>query len=255
MWFDRIDFRDPLQLTEGVYAFLGRYYFRNNANLWFWTLYGNDDPMGWEAVPTQKHKPEFGGRFQFPIPRGEAGVTYHFRNAEFIPPSDTLFSPYPASYPENRMGLDGKWDLGVGLWFEGVVKHNRVAHDIIPEWQAYCNLGMDYTFPFGTGLNLTLEYFRHDSRNNHTEESSHTNFLVMAANYPVGILSNLSAMVYYSVEMQDWYRFINLQRKYDYWSFYLMVFWNPERFTMFMSESGRNLYAGKGMQLMAVVNF
>ena len=28
MWFDKMDFRDPLMLTDGVYALLGRYYFR-----------------------------------------------------------------------------------------------------------------------------------------------------------------------------------------------------------------------------------
>ncbi len=67
MWFDRIDVRDPLQLTDGVYSFLGRYYFQNNVNIWFWTLYGNNEPMGWETVPTKKHIPEFGGRIQLPL--------------------------------------------------------------------------------------------------------------------------------------------------------------------------------------------
>jgi hypothetical protein len=33
MWFDQMDPRDPLQLTNGVWALLGRYYFLNNANL------------------------------------------------------------------------------------------------------------------------------------------------------------------------------------------------------------------------------
>ncbi|MDO8896287.1 MAG: hypothetical protein Q7V19_01460, partial [Bacteroidales bacterium] len=34
MWFDKVDPRDPLQLTDGVWGLLGRYYFLNNANLW-----------------------------------------------------------------------------------------------------------------------------------------------------------------------------------------------------------------------------
>ena len=42
MWFDQIDPRDPIQFTEGVKAFLFRYYFLNNANIWFWILYEND---------------------------------------------------------------------------------------------------------------------------------------------------------------------------------------------------------------------
>jgi hypothetical protein len=46
MWFDQMDPRDPLHLTVGVWAFLGRYYFLNNANIWLWGLYGNHDPRG-----------------------------------------------------------------------------------------------------------------------------------------------------------------------------------------------------------------
>jgi len=39
MWFDRIDPRDPLKLTDGVYGLLLRYYFHNNTNIWLWGLY------------------------------------------------------------------------------------------------------------------------------------------------------------------------------------------------------------------------
>ena len=50
MWFDGVDVRDPLQLTDGVYGALGRYYFPNNANIWLWTLMGNDKPKGYETI-------------------------------------------------------------------------------------------------------------------------------------------------------------------------------------------------------------
>jgi hypothetical protein len=33
MWFDQLDPRDPLHLTDGVWGVLGRYYFLNNANI------------------------------------------------------------------------------------------------------------------------------------------------------------------------------------------------------------------------------
>ena len=41
MWFDQMDPRDPLHLTDGVWGLLARYYFLNNANIWLWGLYGN----------------------------------------------------------------------------------------------------------------------------------------------------------------------------------------------------------------------
>ncbi|GAI27146.1 unnamed protein product, partial [marine sediment metagenome] len=59
MWFDRIDPRDPLQLTDGVYGLLLRQYFLNNANIWVWGLYGNDDLRGWEYLPSEAKSVEF----------------------------------------------------------------------------------------------------------------------------------------------------------------------------------------------------
>ncbi|MCU0643131.1 MAG: hypothetical protein MUC94_02630, partial [bacterium] len=82
MWFDRIDPRDPLQLTDGVYALLLRYYFLNNTNFWLWGLYGNDATKGWEIIPSDQKKIEFGGRWQIPIYNGEFAITYHHRQAD-----------------------------------------------------------------------------------------------------------------------------------------------------------------------------
>lgn len=252
MWFDRIDVRDPLQLTEGVYSFLGRYYFQNNLNIWFWTLYGNNDPMGWEAIPTKKNVPEFGGRIQLPVPKGEIAASYHHRKAETV--YDTFFFSN-VMYPEDRLGIDGKWDLGVGIWFEAVAKHNRIAHSLIPAWETYINLGMDYTFSLGNGLNLITEYFRYGNNTQLAESGLASNFSVLSLNYPFGLMNTVSGSVYYNWDQQEWYRFISIQRKYNYFSFYLLAFWNPERFALYSISEDRNLFAGKGIQLMAVLNF
>jgi hypothetical protein len=253
MWFDRIDARDPLQLADGVYSFLGRYYFQNNINIWFWTLYGNNEPMGWETVPTKKHTPEFGGRIQLPVPQGEAAISYHHRKAKTA--FDTIFTIGNAVYQEDRLGIDGKWDLGIGVWFEAVAKHNSIANAWIPTWETYINLGMDYTFGLGNGLNVITEYFRYGSNSPLLENGRNANFSVFSANYPFGLMNTISGMVYYNWDQQDWYRFISFQRKYDYLSLYLMAFWNPDRFALYNISEDRNLFAGKGVQLMAVLNF
>ena len=49
-WFDEVDPRDPLQLTDGVWGGLARYYFLNNTNIWIWVLYGTDRPKGMELM-------------------------------------------------------------------------------------------------------------------------------------------------------------------------------------------------------------
>ncbi len=161
MWFDRIDPRDPLQLTDGVYGMLARYYFQNNANLWLWGLYGNNDTKGWELKPTQEKTIEYGGRAQSPLWNGEVGVTYHHRRAgrsSLSASHDTLGE----NVPEDRIGLDGKWDIGIGLWFEAAPI--RQEDENPPgEYQRLSTIGADYTFSIGNGLYAATEFFRTDT--------------------------------------------------------------------------------------------
>jgi hypothetical protein len=137
MWFDRIDSRDPLQLSYGVYGLLLRYYFKDNANIWLWGLYGNQDTKGWETQATADHVPEFGGRFQAPLLSGEVGLTFHHRC--FDPGND----PASALNTEERFALDGKWDLGIGLWTEVafICQDEPVAAF---SWRRSVVLGIDY---------------------------------------------------------------------------------------------------------------
>ena len=251
MWFDRMDTRDPLQLTDGVYGLLGRYYFPKNYNLWLWALYGNKNPAGWDVVPSVKSFPEFGGRFQLPVPKGELGLAYHHRKADY-----SGFSwAGQSSFPENKAGIDFKIDLGIGIWGEFVLKHNHPENYVLPEWENYLTLGMDYTFGIGNGLNMVAEYFRFEGTTGISEQKTEFGFSTICLRYPLGIMDNLTAMVFYNWDQKQWYRFISLQRQYDFWSFYLMGFWNPDQYDLFTIRSGSNLFAGSGIQLMAVLNF
>ena len=100
----------------------------------------------------------------------------------------------------------------------------------------------------GNGLNLTAEYFRYQG----TEEND---YIALALNYPFGLMNRVVAAVYYQWENKEWYRFLSLQRDYDYWSFHLIGFWNPEQLALTGAGDERTLYAGGGMQIMATVNF
>jgi hypothetical protein len=251
MWFDRIDPRDPLQITDGVYGLLGRYYFLNNANIWVWALYGNDNPKGWEVAGTWKKRPELGGRIQVPFLTGEIAGTYHFRQADFhdiyiydsVPPADPV--------NENRIGLDGKFDLTVGLWMEGVlIRQNGITQD----WQRYLNLGIDYTFNLGKGLNFMTEFFTFSMAEKAFIEGDGISFTAFSLTYPFSIINSLNTIVFYDWKNNELYNFINWSWQYDKWSFCLMGFWNPERFQVYPGMEEANLFAGKGIQLMAVFN-
>ena len=252
MWFDRIDPRDPLQLTDGVWALLGRYYFLNNANIWIWGIYGDDKVKGWELIPSKKNSIEYGGRVQLPLYTGEIAATYHHRTADpttIIPDSITLGE----TSPENRIGLDFKLDLAVGIWGEmALSKQNFSFTDL--DYKSMLNVGMDYTFGLGNGLNLMSEGFAYLQGERPFAGEQELWFILLSANYPVNIIHNVSAMLFYDFSNNSFYRFINWSMAYDKWSFYLMGFWNPETYSLYNVDPRTSLYGGWGFQLMAVFN-
>lgn len=249
MWFDRIDPRDPLQMTDGVYAILGRYYFLNNANVWLWGLYGNDETKGWEVFPSDKKKVEYGGRVQVPVFTGEAAVTFHHREADLTAVPFSGFLSSKPTIPEWRLGLDGKWDVGVGLWCETVLIHQELNISML-NYQRLVNVGMDYTFDVGNGLNAQVEYLNVATAESAFETAEDIAFSACSMNYPLGIIDNISTILYYNWENSDWYRFINWQRTFDRWSLYFMAFWNPDQFEIYQVQGGNNLFSGKGLQVL-----
>lgn len=254
MWFDSLDPRDPLQLTDGVYGLLLRYYFVNNANIWSWALYGNDSPKGWEAVATADDTIEYGGRVQLPLWTGELALTYHHRRIDIVPESVPLMPLNGERVPESRVGLDGKWDLGVGLWFEGTLTHQE--SELLPQpWQRALAFGLDYTFDLGNGLNAMGEHLRLDRSGKALGPGDGTDFSALFLRYPVSIFVDLTAIFYYDWKEKEFYRFFSWQRTYDRWRFNIIAFWNPDAFLIFPTQPGGNPFAGKGFQFMIVFNY
>lgn len=260
MWFDRVDPRDPLQLTDGVYGLLLRYYFLNNANVWLWGLYGNNDTKGWEVVPTKKNSVEYGGRVQTQLWTGELGATYHHRESDF---SNLVVFPntvHETFDPENRFALDGKWDIGIGAWFEAVLTHEQTNFPQM-KYQRQWTLGADYTFDIGNGLTALTEFFRSENPNDAFSSACGIGFSAWSLNYPLGVVDRISCILYRDWTNHEWYRFITWQRTYDNWIIYLIGFWNPQhihhdqtQIPNTLGQSGSNLFAGTGMQLMIVFN-
>ncbi len=254
MWFDKMDYRDPLQLTDGVYGLLGRYYFSNNINIWLWTLYGNDKVKGWESVPSVKSIPEYGGRFQLPVPRGEIAMSYHHRIADYSQVYAGLPLVTETSFNEDRLALDGKWDLGIGLWFEYSKNLNDKENTLMSRWETYYNFGLDYTFSLGNGLNLITEFFHYGNNPDQGQEKINSSYSILALSYPLSLSHNISGVVYYDWETNDWYRYLNLQLKYDYLSLYFMAFLNPDVLKLNGGQDNTNIFAGKGIQIMLVLD-
>jgi len=295
MWFDQVDPRDPLQLTDGVWALLGRYYFQNNVNIWVWGLYGNEGPKTWEIGETADRNPEFGGRFQVPVPRGETAISFHHRQVWFNPADFAYGSYLPAltdkdieaakissgtgyslvslakslnavevfslgstgtylsAVPENRLGIDGRWDIGIGLWAEAA--WFRKGRDVgLLTNQHIMTIGADYTFGIGNGIHTLIEQvvisfgrqaFRFENRNHFTAAS---------LSYPLGIFDNISTIIYRDWTNDNIYSFINWHRQLNRLGFYIMGFWNPETFHLPQQPEGARMFSGRGFQLMLVFN-
>ncbi len=257
MWFDGMDVRDPLQLTDGVYAMLGKYYFENNANIWLWSMLGNEKPKGYELFGSSRWKPEIGGRIEHPAGPGEVGLSYHHRTLQ----SDhNLYDlPFPSvELAENRIGLNGKWDVEIGVWFESSISLLQENNLSMPTKTDMLNVGADYTLPIGNGLGVTLEYFRYHTGDKLFAGGASAQLVGSMLTYPVSLLDNLSGMVFFLPAGANsmWLNYLTWSRTYDNISLYLMAYWNPVNYNLpVLQTQGRNLFAGKGVQVMASFYF
>jgi hypothetical protein len=201
------------------------------------------------------------GRQNSRIRRSDSNSILHRRTGAFVPSSKGRpekgllgqLSLGDESVPENRIGLDGKWDIGIGLWFETAVTQKKVP--VLPyNYSQLLNVGADYTFSWGNGLYASAEHFIMETSETLLGNGEGYAFSMLSLNYPLGLLDSIMGMIYYDWNNHDWYRFVNFQKMLDQWSLYIIGFWNPDQFQIYMNQTDTNLFAGKGFQVMLVFN-
>jgi hypothetical protein len=241
MWFDRINPTDPMQITEGVYGSLFRYYTMDNKNIWIWGLYGNDDLKGLERFKSEPDIPELGGRIQIPVPKGEMAFSYHGRRIIDNSPSN--------NDEEQRFALDGYFDLGIGLWFESVFSLVSDHKD-----RFMSTIGADYTFSIGNGLNVIFEFMPIRYVSNTELQAPKENLYALSVSYPLNIMDQLMYLTYYSETMDKLFHYFQFQRTYDKISFNFALFHYPDiGYDVFTGRESN--IAGLGAQVMAIYNF
>ena len=249
-WFNQIDPRDPLQLTNGVYGALGRYYFLNNANVWLWVLYGNEKTRGLDILESNWKIPEIGTRIQYPIPKGEIAVSYHYRTANSL--KQPFLNPYE-KIPEHRIGLDGKWDLNVGLWFEATHTYSSKKLGQLSN-QTLFNLGTDYTFGIGSGLNVIAEHLFLSYDEQAFAFQNRTNITALTAAYPFTMYDRISTVFYYNWLSKDLTFFLNYEHQFNKITAYLMAYYNPDTAQGIQQNDLVNNFSGAGVRLAIVFN-
>ncbi len=243
MWFDSLDPRDPMHLTDGVTGLTGRYVFQDNTNIQIWALMGKNERRGFELTPSAQGSGEFGGRLQRPVPRGELALSVHRRKLG------------PSAAPriaENRFAADGKWDLGFGLWFEAALIRPEKTFALIGE-QRLLSVGVDYTFGIGNGLHLSAE--RLTSSAEFSTTVSRGRFFAVQADYPLSIWDQLFALLFIDEVSSDLFQFYSWQRSYDRALFRISVFGVPRQAALpFTGSEGARAFLGNGVQLMIILN-
>ena len=249
-WFDQVRPTDPLQLSEGVKGLRYRYFFSNNANLWLWTLYGNNDPKGYETVATKHGTPEAGGRFQYPLESGELGFSFHVRTSERLGFSGTSIGE---DVHERRLALDGKWDLGPGIWYEYVLVDQGAGAKVKNNWLNMLTLGADYTFAIGNGVHVLGEHLVSAFSDKAMQWEQRTQASALQLSYPVGILDAVSLLTVYSWTQEQPFHYLRWDRTYDNWVLSLGMFHSPKQATL-NSDLAPTGFSGNGIQAVIVFN-
>jgi len=243
MWFDQIDPKDPLQFTSGIYGIRMRYDFQNNANIRLWGLYGNNKPKGWEIFGTKEQVPETGGRIQYPIGKAELAVSVHHR------------SVLQEGVTENRIALDGFWDVGIGLWFESALVHTNFEDGNGMDYQSFLTLGADYTFAIGNGITATSEHLLTSIGHSPFDGNERYNISALSLSYPVGIMDRFSFFSYYNWDSEISFSFLSWQRTYDYWMIQFSGYWTTDTNIAPMAVRSIRTIENRGLQFMTVFNY
>jgi hypothetical protein len=185
------------------------------------------------------------------VPAGEAAISYHHRIADTRNAGGTI--PSFSVVNENRLGFDIKLDLVAGVWFEGswVTKNEELG---MYRNQEILNAGLDYTFNLGNGLYIVYEQLIASYDETAFNFQNTTLFSLLSLSYPVGLFDNFNAIIYYDWYNRKVYNFLNWQKQFNNISLYLIGYWNPEDYKIPTQGSDQNIFAGKGIQIMIVLN-
>ena len=245
-WFDVLDPRDPLMLTDGVYALGFKYTSRSNASIWLWGLYGNDEPKGYETAPSADDKAELGGRFQVPVPAGEMAVTMHRRMVAGA-------APLLDDYEERRFAMDGRWDAGIAFWIEAAF--TQTLNGSLPyEWNTMATIGADYTFPIGSGIHVLTESMAIAASKDPFEWDQHSWISALSVGYSIGYMDRSSAIATYSWEDDAYSIYADWTRSWDRLAFHLAVFRYPEASPLGSLHISASPYSVSGAQITVVFN-
>lgn len=247
MWFDSVNPTDPLELTPGVTGVSTNHYYASGWSSRSWILLPGD-PIGWEVFPDKQGAPEIGGRLTLPIGGGQAGLTTSWRKTDL---SDYL--PSLSEMNEWKIGLDGFWDVGIGLWFESVYKL-QLADDPYLRDQVQAVVGADYTIWVGNGIHVLAEHMLLKPLSSFFADETELQFTSLMMNYSPTIIDQISLMFYMDWENEQPLAYLSWGQTYDTFRFTLGAFYTDTNRSQDSDASLNSDFSGKGLQLTVAYN-
>jgi len=245
MWFDSVNPMDPLELTPGVTGISTTHFYPSGRSSQAWLLLSGDQ-IGWEFFPDKEGTFETGGRISIPNENGQIGISNHWRIAD-----GSHANPDDPDMYEGRIGLDGFWDLGVGLWFESVYKHQQFdSNPFLGQLQT--TIGTDYTVWVGNGILLMTEHMMINMWA--TEVESYYIYSTIMASYSPTMFDQLSLMLYMDWETETPLAYLSWGQTYDSFRFTLGAFYTDTSSTQGSDASLNSNFSGKGIQLIVAYN-
>lgn len=247
MWFDSINPTDPLELTSGVTGLSATFHNDFGWSSQVWLLLPGD-PIGWEGLSDQEGTIETGGRISIPNEMGQLGISTNWRIADA-----SLISPNDPDLYEGRIGVDGFWDVGIGLWVESVYKNQQFSDDPFLQ-QMQTTIGADYTFWVGNGILLTTEHMMINIWDSPVMDDKNVVMSTLMASYSPTMFDQISLMFFMDWESETPLAYLSWGQTYDSFRFTLGAFYS-EGNEMQNNDSGLNSgFSGKGLQLTVAYN-
>ncbi len=247
MWFDSVNPTDPLQLTSGVTGISAKFYYEFGWSSQAWLLLPAD-PIGWEGFPDKDGTFETGGRISVPNDLGQLGISTHWRIADA-----SSFSPDDPDLYEGRIGLDGFWDMGIGLWFESVYKNQQFTDSQFLQ-QLQSTVGADYTFWVGNGILLTTEHMLINIWDSPVVEDTNRLISTIMTSYSPSMFDQFSLMLFMDWETETPLAYLSWGQTYDSFRFTLGAFYTDTASQQESNTGFSSDFSGKGIQLTVAYN-
>ncbi len=247
MWFDSINPTDPLALTSGVTGISAKFHYDFGWSSQAW-LFLPGDPIGWEGFPDQDGTFETGGRISMPNNMGQLGISTHWRIADA-----SSISPDDPDLYEGRIGVDGFWDVGIGLWVESVYKNQQLSDSPFMQ-QLQTTIGGDYTFWVGNGVLLITEHMLINIWDSPVIDDTNRLISTVMTSYSPTMFDQLSLMLFMDWETNTPLAYMSWGQTYDSFRFTLGAFYTDVDDPQDSNTGLSSNFSGKGIQLIVAYN-